>query len=379
MKINFLGDLFLGGDLYYKNGYVPVISESYYDSDMRIANLEQPISNINEIANKSVVYSDYSAIKWLNKIKIRYVCLANNHIHDKTEKGLLDTIKYLKSNKINYFGCGINLKEARKHLIVAPSLAILGYCDFNKPYMKQILLAADNNPGVNPLDIKNILEDLEKLPVNTKAILYFHWGREHVWFPPYNDIKIAKTLLRHKKVIGIIGSHSHKVQGYIRYGQKRAYFSLGNFLFPNFFIKPQNQIYYSKKKPEKYSITKRYHCVSKLTYKKWSISNRISLLVNFDTKTKRFDHKLLKQRENEPCTEEFKGINSKLFSIWIELISYIYTFPKWLYKIFESTNFRLVSELKKLSIYSFLLKQNGYYWMLSKIRKKIYKIKNRIH
>ena len=44
---------------------------------------------------------------------------------------------------------------------------------------------------------------------------------------------------------------------------------LGNFLFPNFFIKPPAQIYNPKNIPEKIDITRQYHKVFKQTYKKW--------------------------------------------------------------------------------------------------------------
>jgi hypothetical protein len=378
MNICFVGDLFLGGDLYYKKDFNPVRSCTFDKSDIRIANLEQPISNNVEIeANKSVIYSDETAINWLKKIKIEVVSLSNNHIQDKRERGIFDTIKFLKSNNINYFGAGINLEEAKRTLFLQPNLAILGYCDFDKSYMRKVTLAGNKKPGVNPLRINTILEDLGKLPADTKAMLYFHWGREHVWFPTYDDISIAKFLLKHEKVAGIIGGHSHKAQGYIRYGQKRAYFSFGNFLFPNFFIKPQANIYYYKEKPKNYSTTKGYHGVSKLTYKKWSVSSRISLMIVYDTEVKKFNHILLKQNENEPYTEELKGMRSKLLLSWIELISFIYTLPGWLYKVFEWTDSSMISILRKIRIYSFLVKQNGFFWLLKKIRDKIHKIINR--
>ena len=120
--------------------------------------------------------------------------------------------------------------------------------------------------------------------MHEKAILYFHWGREHVFLPTYDDIQLVKKLLEDERVLLIVGMHPHRPQGYIEHNNKKAYMCLGNFLFPNFFIKPPAQIYNPKNIPEKIDITRQYHKVFKQTYKKWRWINRISLVLTFTNK-----------------------------------------------------------------------------------------------
>ena len=266
MKLCFTGDLFLGGDLLDKSAKDIIQIKTFYEVDKRIVNLEQPISDNKKVEDKCTLFTGSNAITRLKEMKIDAVNLAHNHIQDKGIECICETIEHLKRGKIGYFGAGCNLKEAKKSYFITDEIAIFGYCEFGKPYLKQIEVATEEKPGINPLRYENILDDLNSLKENQKAILYFHWGREHVFLPPHSDIELAKKLLEDDRVLLIIGMHAHRPQGYIEHNGKRAYMCLGNFLFPNFYIKPPTQIYYPKQKPNKFDTTRQYHGVYKTTY-----------------------------------------------------------------------------------------------------------------
>ena len=267
MKIIFVGDIFCGGDLLKEKPSSKLIQiPEFYEADFRIANLENPLSDWHGVADKCTIHAPTSAVEYLKAFKIDGVSLANNHIQDKVERGIKDTLFTLNKASIQYCGAGETLENARKPIILekdGEKVAILSYCDFNRPYMRQIYLATEKVPGVAPLTYEKIIEDMEKLQSEiSKVILFFHWGRENTWFPPQHDIELAKKILGHPKVCLIVASHSHLPQACVEYNGKKAFMGLGNFIFPNFFISPPTQISYPEYTSD-YDVTHSYHGVYK--------------------------------------------------------------------------------------------------------------------
>jgi len=364
MKVVFAGDLFLGGDLLNKSTESVICSNTFTGANKRIANLEQPISDNKLTASKSTLYTGSFAAIQLKQLNIDAVNLAHNHIQDKEKDGIIETINHLDNSDIGHFGGGKDIFEAKKPYWIASNLCILGYCEFGRPYLKQIQIATSHEPGVNPLRYESIICDLNQLPEGTKAVLYFHWGREHVWFPPAHDIVLVKKLLEDDRVLLIVGMHCHRVQGYIEHKGKRAYISLGNFLFPNFFISPPSQIAYPEILPEKYMVTNQYHSVSKLTYKKWRVANRVSLILEYDTENQNVNHVPLIQEDDNPIVKELSGMQKKFTLLWILFLSHIYKFPYILYKPIEKVTSFVSSKVWKIQIFIFHLRQDGLiYWM----------------
>jgi len=361
MKICFTGDVFLGGDLNHKSCKNLVDVDMFNKADIRIINLEQPISNNAYIANKGTLYTDSFAISQLNDLKVNAVNFANNHIQDKGLEGIEETINHLKNNKIGYFGGGKNITYAEKFYWLNDDVALLGYCEFGKPYLNQITVATDGSPGVNPLRLEKIQSDLNKLPSGKKAILYFHWGMEHVWLPPTNDIKLAKILLKDSRIITIIGMQSHRVQGVIEYEGKKAYPSIGNFIFPSFYIKPPTQIFYPNKneKNKIKFISRYYHSVDKPTYKKWLWINRVSLIIEYCSLTNNLEKKFVIQDENNNKINELKGFKLYIYETWINILSLIYKLPEPLYTIIWKLHVSQVKLTLKLKIRFFSLRQLG--------------------
>ena len=322
MKICFTGDVFLGGDLNYKPCKNVVEVEAFNKADARIINLEQPISDNNFVEDKSTLYTDSFALNQLKDLKVNAANLANNHIQDKGLIAIDETTRHLDSVNIGHFGGGKNIFYAEKPYWLTDEIALLGYCEFDKPYLRQIVVATDNSPGVNPLRLEKIKSDLNKLPTGKKAILYFHWGMEHIWLPPVNDIELAKKLLEDDRIISVIGMQSHRAQGIINHAGKKAYMCLGNFIFPNFYIKPPVKIFHpnNEEKEKIRYITRQYLRVFKTTYKKWRWINRVSMMLEFCTKTNQIKHKFVIQDDNIPKVSELKGLGLVFYNIWIPFI-----------------------------------------------------------
>ena len=361
MKVCFAGDVFLGGDLLNKSCKNVVEVEAFNKADVRIVNLEQPISDSDFVEDKCTLYTGSFAINQLTDLKINAVNLAHNHIQDKGLDAIEETANHLKEAGFGYFGAGKNIFQAEKPYWLTPEIALLGYCEFDKPYLNQIEVAGTKKPGINPLRINKIKEDLGKLPLGKKAIVFFHWGMEHVWLPPANDIHLEKKLLEDDRVVTIIGMHPHRIQGVIRHAGKEAYMCLGNFIFPNFYINPPVQIYNpveSEKSSVKF-VTRKYHAVHELTYKKWRWVNRVSIVLNFCTVTSKLQKFFVIQDDNQPRVTNLSGAGLIFYKFWFWFLSQVLRFPSPLYMILWQIHAFEVKATWRVQILWFQLKQIG--------------------
>jgi poly-gamma-glutamate synthesis protein (capsule biosynthesis protein) len=305
--------------------------------------------------------------------KIDAVNLANNHIHDKGSEGISETITNLNKESIHHFGAGGNITEASIPYWLNDDIAVFGYCEFGRSYLKQIMVADKFSPGINPLRENKIICDLDSLPAGKKAILYFHWGREHVALPPYHDILLAKKLLRDERVLLIVGTHAHRIQGYIKYKNKYAYMSIGNMLFPNFFMTSPCQIVELSKKPQSYKVTRQYHRVYGLTYKKWYVRNRISILLKFDLTTKKISRKFIIQDDAKPVISEINDILSSFLNLFVHVLSFVYLLPESIYLFFEKLDIFFVYTKWRIKNYMIILNNMGIMYCFKKLISKMKK------
>jgi hypothetical protein len=372
MKIIFSGDVFLGGDLNHKAVENLINVKEFHEADLRIVNFESPIGDVQDsLVEKSTLHvSDY-AIEQLKDLKIDVIGLANNHIHDLGQNGILSTIKLLESQGFNIFGAGKNINNLKNPFWINDKYALFGYCDFEKKYLKDVQIAGKNNAGVAPLRIDDILFDLNSLKNGQKAILFFHWGQEHVSLPPHEDVMIAKKLLKDDRVLGIIGMHAHRVQGRINVNEKKAWMCIGNFLFPNFYMKPPVQICYSKNISKNIPIIKQYHEVLSLTYKKWKRVNRISILIQLEIKDNKLFWKEIPviQNEDYPKIYKLKGFNLLFFHIKFKFLNFLMILP--FYNIISKLNSILRVFIWRLGIINYKIKLLGMIKTLKYILKKI--------
>lgn len=175
--------------------------------------------------------------KYLRKLKIDVISIANNHILDYGKKGLYDTIKFLKGWGVKYCGAGWNLYQARKPARLKrkkTNVSFLAYC--GRP--PEDFYAKKKKPGIAPQDIRIIRKDIKKLKrKNNLVFISLHWGLEHTEYPAKYQRKLAKQIID-AGADGIIGHHPHIPQGIEIYKDKPIIYSLGNvisgFYHPNY-------------------------------------------------------------------------------------------------------------------------------------------------
>ena len=115
----------LAGDVMIGRGVNSVISRQGYpyiwgnllstlrNTDLNIANLETTLTNSNHQVFKTFNFkASPGKIRSLTEANITIVNLANNHILDFAEEGLIETLETLDAAGIKYVGAGENIHEA---------------------------------------------------------------------------------------------------------------------------------------------------------------------------------------------------------------------------------------------------------------------------
>jgi hypothetical protein len=96
--------------------YYGDLTPYFKNSDLNIVNLETVIdTEVREFLKGAVSIIDKpEVLSSLKSIDTHLVCMANNHIMDNGKDGLVETIKYIEQNSIDYIGAGLNKEEIYK-------------------------------------------------------------------------------------------------------------------------------------------------------------------------------------------------------------------------------------------------------------------------
>lgn len=204
------------------------IHSTLADYDFVIANLEGPITNKNSVSigsdkgsKENYIFTfDLSFSETLFKNNIKIVNLGNNHTLNFGEDGLWQTILNLENTSVKYFGHTGSTVSNQTFLISEIKGIKIAFVNYNQ--------FIDNAKSLTLNDIK-LANDKSDI-----TILYAHWGIEYEPKANFAIQKLAKEFID-EGVDLIIGSHPHVVQQNEVYNKKIIYYSLGNFIFDQYF------------------------------------------------------------------------------------------------------------------------------------------------
>ncbi len=253
-----------GGVLPYQSDYITRELREYMAGfDYRIGTLEAaigtnlPFDPIKMKGRQNIVYARDKDFFRVKEMGFDVVSLANNHIWDLGEEGLRNTINVLNNNGIKYCGAGMNAREASRPAEIEKDglrVAIFAYCMYDSPWMGYVELATEEQAGVNPLRIDKVVKDIREAKKEyDRVIVLPHWGREYQYEPLPECVTMAKEMVKAGADV-VLGSHSHQVQPFIHTKGKPVCFSMGNFLFPDFFMHPPRPIWYPESPEEIHGI-----------------------------------------------------------------------------------------------------------------------------
>lgn len=243
--IVFVGDMMLdrGVETSVKNNFEGEFSKLFEnlnelkDADILFANLEGPVSDIgNNVGSIYSFHMDPNILPVIKEASFDIVSFANNHVGDWNVKAFKDTLARLDNIGILKTGAGINKIDAETPAIIEKNgvkFGFLGFSDVGPTWMEAkddtagILLASDPNL---PQIIQNAKTKVDVL------IVSFHFGVEYKKVHNARQEKLAKTAIDNGADL-IIGHHPHVIEDIGEYKGKPIVYSLGNFIFDQYFSK----------------------------------------------------------------------------------------------------------------------------------------------
>ena len=235
VSIGFTGDFSFSGyfsGLYNKENLIDdKILDFLENNDANILNFESPITSCRVTKKKRLAHrSDPEALSFVKKhIKNPVLSLANNHMMDYSFIGMTDTLENVKNEGIAFIGAGKDVDEAAKYLVFGNEELKIGV--FAIQY-KNFKVATEKRGG--PLHDRQ-KEVIKKRISEMKGkvdyvVLVYHGGDEFLHAPmPYFRKHLKNYLDMGCDVV--VAHHPHVVQGYESFGNKKIFYSLGNFMF----------------------------------------------------------------------------------------------------------------------------------------------------
>lgn len=211
-------------------------------ADLFVVNLECPFTARGEKVPKNFNFrADPALVAALESGGVDVVSLANNHLMDYGEVGLVDTLSTLDTAHIAHFGAGRSLAAAREPAIVTVKgtrFAFLGYFFLGDRNIEPPeVIATEATPGVagHHSDLAQIKawvrEDIAAAKARADVVIpFFHWGREGKSQPEPYQVELAHTAVE-AGASAVLGSHPHVLQGLETYRGVPIAYSLGNFVF----------------------------------------------------------------------------------------------------------------------------------------------------
>ncbi|MFN4216474.1 MAG: CapA family protein [Brevinematales bacterium] len=240
--------IFLGGDVNFSWEIEKTLSKGkdpfffvrgvMAQSDITVINLETTIATNGTPQIKTHTFrSPPSVLHWITNAGIDVVSLANNHAMDYGAEAMLEMKEHLKAHGILFAGAGRNWEEAIQPVIITQKGITLGIlcAGFQKP---ENLIATLDRPGTAGLRWKKILSMVRRLRQEVDYLVFFvHWGWEYAVSPLDSEQVSNAYAIIDAGADVIVGHHPHIIQAFEIYKGKPIFYSLGNFLFPQWGIK----------------------------------------------------------------------------------------------------------------------------------------------
>ncbi len=199
------------------------VSEIVKGADIAVANLEGPFTDYPSITasltNKALQFTfDPKLAYKLSEFGFDILGLANNHTLNFGSDGLGQTKKYIGNAGMIYYGDPLNKDEistiVNKNGI---KIAFIGFHEFNY------------------INYNNVFNEIERLKNDVDIIIVTpHWGIEYEKVPTDKMREWARLFIDSGANI-VVGAHPHVIGISEKYNNGTIYYSLGNFVFDQYF------------------------------------------------------------------------------------------------------------------------------------------------
>lgn len=193
-------------------------------SDLISANLEGAVSNNGDHYNPVNAYDfafDPNLVNKLHDYNFDHFTLSNNHFSDQGKKGMEETYTNLDKLKFDYSGCADKVVSDCSSKIITRRNFKIGIAGFSMVY--------------GTFDQEKANEVVKKLKNESDLVIVnLHAGTEYTHFHSDLQQQVARSFVDSGADM-VIGHHPHVVQGMEIYRGKPIFYSLGNFIFDQYF------------------------------------------------------------------------------------------------------------------------------------------------
>ena len=199
--------------------------------DIRTCNLEGPLTSCQSPAGSvgAFVRTNPVAVGILKEAGLDVVNLANNHMLDYGQEGLLETVDRLSAAGVG--ACGLESREGLTRPVVrlvrGLRIGFMGFCDDYFP-------ADDTTAGPRPAlisDDDTVTEAIRSARANVDIlIVHLHWGYEFTLYPLLEYRDFARRMVEHGADL-VLCHHAHVNQGIEKWRHGAIAYGLGNGVF----------------------------------------------------------------------------------------------------------------------------------------------------
>lgn len=202
------------------------VSALFSRADAVVGNLEGPVTHFASVSEKSVVGEANNTRftfptfipKMLYEKGFRVVSIGNNHAMDFGREGVEETKENLGKAGIGFVGDPLQEDPEPFFLTVKGfRVAFVGYNDFINP---------------NAQGVRAALRAARDAHADF-VVLLAHWGEEYEALPPERIKILARSFVAAGADL-VIGTHPHVRGAREELGLARVYYSLGNFVFDQY-------------------------------------------------------------------------------------------------------------------------------------------------
>jgi poly-gamma-glutamate synthesis protein (capsule biosynthesis protein) len=207
--------------------------------DLSILNFECPVAppGIGSKLDKEFAFlCDPRGLPAMRRAGVEVASLANNHAYDYGPEALLASIGEIEDAGMTPLGAGEDDRAAEEPAIFNLKgwrVAVVPWDYVVDPWPTAV--AAPNHPGTAfGHDFKAVERAVGRIdPKVDLTIVQTHWGVELETQPNPGQVTLGHRLIDAGADV-IFGGHSHRLQPLEIYKDKPIFWSLGNFVWPNF-------------------------------------------------------------------------------------------------------------------------------------------------
>jgi len=210
------------------------IQDSLKGPEIVVGNMEFPVSP--PFYAKPKIFNCYpEVIPALKKAGFTMLHIANNHIMDQGEKGIISTMDFIRNNRLDYIGVAIDEPAARAGIVKNVDgirVGFIGYAGHLNYPLPKIQKGYHLNWLYNAAEVKRDIADIRSRC--DYLVLVAHTGVEYSPQPRPMDSDLMKTYLN-QGVDLIICHHTHLLQPVEKIVTSDGrdcfiFYSLGNFI-----------------------------------------------------------------------------------------------------------------------------------------------------